>query len=389
MGILNAAAGKGLTAVGLGGIVNPSTEKPKGFANDFEAGLLITEIVNGQMDYSSPQIQLVGSFMPKNSLDFGGKQRLEKEYYAGNPEPTVQVMGAQEGDVTIEGKFNTKKFKGPLMAQLAKSAVAYQEKVDKMRQRGNMVRISLGEWVRYGFIEEANFKLKRLTEIEYTIQFFIIGATLPKNTLFGVQSSTDISASNNDLTNLAASQLATAKTYPDTMPRTISEFLDDQISAVAGAVKLVTDFIDGALQDVEGVVASANRAIGLIKNARTVISKTKRRVGGIATSVSNLGSSFSSASDQAKASVKNISHIHTTQTSFSSIAALLASLRAKYSFLSESTATRRHLVKFGDTLQKISRRYYGSIESWKKIYDHNKLTTTVLVVGATLEIPEL
>jgi hypothetical protein len=30
-----------------------------------------------------------------------------------------------------------------------------------MRLRGNMVKITLGEWRRYGFIEECTFKMNR------------------------------------------------------------------------------------------------------------------------------------------------------------------------------------------------------------------------------------
>lgn len=47
-----------------------------------------------------------------------------------------------------------------------------------------------------------------------------------------------------------------------------------------------------------------------------------------------------------------------------------------------------HIVKKGDTLWSISVKYYGAGIKWRKIYDYNKLKTTVIKVGQSLKIPK-
>lgn len=44
-------------------------------------------------------------------------------------------------------------------------------------------------------------------------------------------------------------------------------------------------------------------------------------------------------------------------------------------------------VKKGDTLPLISQAFYGNMEFWKQLYNHNNLETTILNSSMELEIP--
>jgi nucleoid-associated protein YgaU len=147
--------------------------------------------------------------------------------------------------------------------------------------------------------------------------------------------------------------------------------------------------VDDALQDVENLNASANRAIGLIKNARATISRTGRSIGALQLSASSLGSGISKQSFKTAAAITNANHINSILASFIDLTALLATLQARYKALSATVPQKRHLVKSGDTLQKLAILYYNSADSWKAIYDHNRLTSTDLTVGSVLEIPKV
>jgi nucleoid-associated protein YgaU len=61
----------------------------------------------------------------------------------------------------------------------------------------------------------------------------------------------------------------------------------------------------------------------------------------------------------------------------------------RFKAMQETTPLTRYRVVDGDSLQKISGRFYSNADHWKKIYDHNKLTSTVLVSGSVLEIPKV
>lgn len=47
-----------------------------------------------------------------------------------------------------------------------------------------------------------------------------------------------------------------------------------------------------------------------------------------------------------------------------------------------------YTVKAGDSLWSISRRFYGFGNKWRRIYNANKLNTTVIRVGQKLDIPK-
>lgn len=368
--------------LGLG--KNKGVANPVGYPEDFPEGLLLVEIVNGA-ERKADQVQLVGRFLPHIPFEFGGKQQLSKEYYAGNSEPTVQVLGSREDNIPIKGEFKTSKFKD---VALRDAAIEYQELVDAMRLRGNLVRLTLGEFKRYGFIEGCKFRLNRRQHIEYEIDFFVVGfnpPTLDKTT----RGDGNVTAPNKEITSAAAQALINAKNYPEEMPQSLTDRLNDLVNAVAEKINLVTNFVNGITSEANALVSSANRAIGLIKNARSFISKTKRDVGSISNSISGLGASFQNEADKTSATIKNVSHLHTIQRDYSSLAAMLAGLQARFAALATTVPMVRHLIKNGDTLQNLAQKYYQNSELWKKIYDHNKLTSTTLVVGKVIEIPKL
>jgi nucleoid-associated protein YgaU len=324
--------------------------------------------------------------MPHRPFGFGGTQQLVKEWYPGNREPTVQVMGSRESDVTLKGRLKVKKIKDTS----ARTLVAdYQEAIDDLRRRGNLLQIRLGEWVRYGFIEEAGFQLNRLVDIEYDIKLVIVGHRPPANYKFTDKADDDIGRPTAELAKQASEAFDTATTFPSEMPQSVADIIDSGVNSVASAIRLVTGFIDGVVSDAQDIVRSANRAVGLIKNARATISRTGRNVAAISMDISTLGSSVTGESNKAVAQIKSIDHINKVQTGNVSLMALLAQLQRKFAAMAATIPMVRHLVKDGDTLQRLAMKYYNNGDLWKKIYDHNKLQSTALERGTVLEIPRL
>ena len=68
---------------------------------------------------------------------------------------------------------------------------------------------------------------------------------------------------------------------------------------------------------------------------------------------------------------------------------LLATMGLQLSQFRELTPLQRHVIKDGDTLQKLAFKYFGNSDNWEEIYDHNNLGDTILIVGNVLEIPRL
>ena len=118
---------------------------------DFADGLEVTEITNLTTFTSKTggnTIYLKGTRLPKQPFTWGGSQRIIKEYYPGNPEPAVQVLGAREENVTLEGRWRDQRTKITTNADLKnpdKYGVSYrlQEYFDALRRRGNLINMAV------------------------------------------------------------------------------------------------------------------------------------------------------------------------------------------------------------------------------------------------------
>ncbi len=398
MGILNAPSNM-LTNVG-NAIANPLSQSvPKALrGNDFGEGLLITEYIDGKAGKRPEnKLALIGNTMPKIPFEFGGTHRLVKDMYPGNPEPVVHALGSEEDDLTIKGRFHDKRYKDADLIARRGSGVSIstelQEAVDAMRIRGNLVHIKLGELNRYGFIKGCKFKMRHLGDIEYEISFLIVGFTLPKNCQF-------IQVDKNppfDVNNALIAQLATFQTdytnrMPSEVPASVADILNSSISSVAGAISAVTGFADKVLTSGEAVFGSVNRAIGLINVAQTSVIRFKRRLGMIKVreiSLANFKSPTSTRIPTITARYTTAAYVTQGMSSSNAFASLLAQLKARFKLLSDTVPLSRHRVQQGDTLQRLSTKFYNTPNEWKRIYDHNKLSSSVLETGSILEIPRL
>lgn len=387
MGLLDTAVDKTLGKLGLSSILKRNvSNKVRG--PDFPEGFICVEYELGKAkdEEDGYGFTLLGKFMPEIPFSFGGTQDIKKDYYAGSSEPVVQVLGSRESNLTIKGRLTTKKFRDEDMIAAAQE---YQEQCDSVRIRGNLLYLRMGEWHRWGYLEESKFELSRLHDIRYELTFSIVGFNPPSNCKQIQAPNKSVIQANKDVIASAKLELEVMSNIPESMPRTLSEFLDDQISNISTAINLVTGFVDGVLSDVESVERSANRALGLIKNAQATISRTGRRIGAISLSVANLGAGFSSPADKTTATFNNTVHFKKIAKSSATLQSFLAELRKRYAGLVASTPLQRHLVVDGDTLQRLAMKFYNDAEMWKKIYDHNKLTTSDLTGIKVLEIPRV
>jgi nucleoid-associated protein YgaU len=119
--------------------------------------------------------------------------------------------------------------------------------------------------------------------------------------------------------------------------------------------------------------------LGLIKHCQNKLREYKRVIG-----------SFSpfSANQALTGRYENASFYSSAVRSASSLTLLLEQLRVRVKTLIKDSPNARYFVKANDTLQKIALKFYGSTDSWKQIYDFNNLTSTELISGTILEIPE-
>jgi LysM repeat protein len=396
---------------------------PEYVGNDFNE--FTFEEILSDASFAPTVIRLVGEWRPHQPFEWGGKQTLIKEYYPGNSEPTVQILGSKQNNVRLKGRFKVKRMKTEDDVTFRKIPSILCDAFDGMRDAGNLIKFSMGDWVRYGFIEETNWKMKTLADIDYEIDCFIIGEDPPtqcKLSSQGFEAPLDL---NSELISAATTLEQLGSTPFTGINLGLFASLNILIGSVATALKTVTKFVDTAVSTAEDVQKLANHAIGLIKTAQASISSFKRRVGAlnayfgsdptagiiktwsepqnakqaayvaqlqtatsipptpspaqIAASTATTSSYTPNASTAQQAAAKNPTK---------SIDQLLAAMLANFTKIAQSVPKARYVVKSGDTLQKISQKFFGNPDHWNAIYKHNQLTTTVLTAGVILEIPK-
>jgi LysM repeat protein len=368
--------------------------------NDYKEGFIITPYNRDGNKLTNDIVRLRGDMMPIVPFVYGGTQKLVSDYYPGNSEPTVQVLGPQEDEITINGRFKSKHFStkivgegpDPELAELLRTVpLELQQQVETIRLNGFLVQLQLGEFSRWGFIKQAIFNLKTVADIEYKITFFIVGFNKPRDYII-VDKNAELPFSiNKELISYAEDFQNNFGNVPPSMPKGLADQIKENLAAVAEAVNLVTGFVDTVLNEVDSVKDSISRAQGLIKNARNTMTTLMRRVGGIAsfgTLVPTQGLSSSGYAGISR-SYANSSYLANVLSSSFSMVAFLANLSKQLKQYSDKLPIARYRVAEGDTLQKIAIKFYKDSSKWSDIYDHNKLLNTTLGAGSILEIPRL
>lgn len=361
---------------------------------DFPGGFVITEYIDGLPQDGTggrpdTSIKLVGNLMPFQPFPWESEQRLVKQYYPGNPEPSVQALGPKKGDLVIKGRFKDKRYRDPSYYGVA---YLFTRALEAMCDRGNVIRFGMygtaGSWIRFGYLEHVKFDMKKLSDIDYELSFFVIGETQPTNNYFADTDKTSPASINSKLLDAASTFAANYSSSPKTMPQSLAGLIDGLTNTVASQIKHVTDFVSTVLDSAQDVEASAVRALGLIKNARVNLYKYRKQVDSLAHSFSSYSSS-GNAVGKVTDTYKNISHIQNAIHDANGMSAYLAQLQKQFEAISQTLPQARYKVQQGDTLQNIAVKFYGAPDHWDKIYDHNNLRTTALTAGTVLEIPKL
>lgn len=383
----------------LARITNPFTKstgkRPENYMQDYPEGFIITEYINGKEGVGdSRKATLRGNMKPKQPFQYGGSQRLVKDYYPGNSEPVVHVLGPEESNVTIRGRLYCKRFKDDSMIGLENfKKVAYEmaKQLDAMRLRGNMVRLDLGTWKRFAFIEATDFKLKNNSDIDYEIRFSIVGFNKPRN-YQKVSDKADIpTAISHALLKdtLSYQEKHTIPNIPGEIPVSIADIINDATNELAGAISTVTDYMEAVVSTVEDISQAINKAIGVIRYAQIACVKYKDRLGRISLN-NDLGPYITGGVDEKKPKeYTSSSYIFNAQGGANDLASMLASMRVQFAAYRETAPLARYRTVEGDSLQKIAVKFYNDSSQWEEIYEHNELESTELEVGLFLEIPQI
>ena len=365
------------------GIANPLARTVAAVpAQDFEEGFQIQPLNEDAQVIVGAEIKLLGNLMPHTPFSFSGAQRIIKEYYPGNDEPVMQILGAMEDNIKIKGDLKDINYGAEsLTTQNRGLSYRVMELIDDLRKRGTLCKFVLGPWQRYGYIENSVFDLERITRLKYELTLNIIGENAPtQDKIIQVDERPDIADAAKILDQVEGF-VAQNRPFDNLPNRTIAQFINEQVSFVQSRVNLVTDFVDEVFTSVDNIRQSVNRALGLIGGLQRQIRRYQRELGNI--------DFFTPGGPVAS----GYFYLQTANSSIASsvrLSGLLESLRARISSRLAAVPLATYRVVEGDTLQKISARFYGTPDNWRMIQEENDIAAgAVLEANTVLDIPRV
>ena len=303
----------------------------------------------------------------------GGAVTGARHYYPGSPDPTVQILGTQESEITFSGKFEDRK-KG-----IAGWAEQQSQALDDLRAAARPVRFEYGPWTRDCLWVEAKFQLEERARIPYVVTLTIIGRGEGQvvRVFSGIRQIPLVS----DIVTAAQTVAATL----------------DQIPGVAGS---------GALQRARGAVQTAVSGLSTCDVILRGMQENGVDTGKALSALTSLDGAKQAAAD-AWAHLSSLQWSQVPGAVFDAVTGpglLIASAVTGVVGVAQSIAGVRpavagvagqalsslvYIAAAGETLQKIAARYYGTASAWPKIAQANGLADPTVQAGQKLILPDV
>lgn len=328
--------------------------------------------------------------MTQDSLDIELQVNTQRDVPPGAEEPVEHVMSTEWVDVPFHGEWK-EQWAGRGFIQSTYDEFA------RMVLRTPLVRITVGSHTLVGLIK--NFKVRYRTEFELGWQFTL---SVHRNESVGTARKQQIVP----LTALDFSQRVTSAQDSAALVR-------DTLVA-AKSTQFSTEALDDAqdgLADLDASLANAQFAVNAVAfedsaaspNFLQMIDQAQHKLLAVA-------ASFARVRQQAQDNLLQVSSIVTsdvmayndvigtlrveewTRTQYVECVRLMGSAKSA-EIDARARASRRprgiHRVKRGDTLDRVSMKWYGSPDSGRLIIDANNLDSVLLPVGQDLIIPDV
>lgn len=119
-------------------------------------------------------IRLTSQALPRQGYELRGTHRVTVQHYPGNPDATLQVLGPSEEPTTVSGGWSDRWLAGGIMTVDDAGVFTTRDAMrlwDDVRRKGQLLRVSWDETVRYGVITEFVQRWARSQDAEWEATF--------------------------------------------------------------------------------------------------------------------------------------------------------------------------------------------------------------------------
>jgi hypothetical protein len=333
---------------------------------------------------SERSIVLRNRALPYRPVAFGGKQRIKKTTYPGNPVSTIQILGPEESTIELKGTWKSRfvsedaslwGFDDLIVPGFPVTAEILTEAFNRLRISGNQIEMSWGPEIRRGVIVDFTPNYQRVEDIEWTITFDPSqrGTRVAPRASAPVEPTVEIDAALLALLDLG-SQIP-----PIILPNVTGPIILAQNLAQEGALALT-----GSIGSISGIpIVTPAQFQSVASNSETLRDAC--------VDIRTLTVDQTIEDFIAVPSVSDTLSAETWRRAYAAAALVLAAsaIRARESVRArvadEVIATV--IVRDNQTLRDLALEYFGSSDAWTTIADFNGYASSDVGTGIQIQIP--
>lgn len=340
-----------------------------------EAPAFVIEEITGQRR----SVALRGRALPhQGSASWGGRMRTKSNWYAGNPEATLQVLGPEELPTTIEGWWKDRYLSADVSVTGFDAPTTSEELVaifDAIRIAGQALRVSWGPHVREGVLTKFEVKPIRVEDHPWEAEFTWYkrdGVNAPRATT-DRRPESEVRAQMTAMDDVSVQE-------PVTVVSSSSASFAASLTSIRGACGKAFD----AVRTIQGQAALPVNAVQQMTAAAS----------SIRSEVETLLVGLVDAPYLAHQLQDGVVAVLNVEGWRRSLGLRVHDLRATVQRQAQDFARRYRppgsvviVMPAGTTLRKLAARYYGDADLWYRIAEANDITTSTPAPGTRLLIP--
>jgi len=336
---------------------------------------------------SERSIELRDRAMPYKPVSWPGEQRTEKTLYPGNPQATIQVLGPEEIDVEIRGRWKDRYIGRGNMIVLSgwdsivsagetPSAEQMVQVFHTLRRSGNLLEVRWGPEIRRGVLKRFEPNYHRLDVIEWTCRFEWLqyGATAP--TPFTSAPSQTMSAE-------LAATLAALNDIASGMPQILFPDFVAEALTLQGTIAAASLTMIEADADITGIpVVTQDQFQGFSSKVADVVDACSALRQAVDVPVTEMVPTDDMVNRLA-------GYVWARDMSAALVALAVAAVRARETIRDRTVSAylAEVTLKTNQTLRDLARQYYGSADDWTYIADANGLVGSSHAAGTKIMVP--
>ena len=341
-------------------------------------GFLIEELTGQQRS-----VALTGWALPRQNVGFGRRNRTKKRTYAGNPVATVQVLGPELDDSTIEGTWSDRYLPGQVFVagfDQPDTCEALVAVFDELTKSAQQIRVQWGSVVRFGVIASFEPTWIRLEDCAWSLEFTWTGEESQRVRAGPIEVEDDdiraaIVAMDDEVVLSPSTLQATALSIGDSLATT-----DDRLTEVRRSVVGVLFALGDLRQRVDDQIQPALAVVSLVDTVRTT-------VGQVLVELEDIPYTYSTVYD----SVVDVLDVECWRRTVASRAGGVRGA-SMYKAIEVNRIPQPKnqtvvQVRTGQTLRSIAVDFYGDADAWERIADANNLVSSQVAPGTRLVVP--